>query len=57
MNKQLYQVHVVFKGKPMPIGPKTNILRAAQRLRDVIQSQIRSGREKHWTEPMVLKVS
>ena len=57
MNKQLYQVYVIFKGKPIPVGVKTNMLHVAQRLRDVIQSQIRSGKETHWKEPMVMKVS
>ena len=53
MKDPLYQVHVVEKGVPKAVGPKM-IRRAAEQFRDVIEAQIRKGKETMWSDPVVV---
>lgn len=56
MQKALYQVKVIDRGVPKSVGPKM-IKDAAEQFCRAIEGQIRLGKEKQWSEPIVVKVN
>ena len=57
MKQALFQVRVIDReGKQMNVGPKM-LKDAAEKFADAIAAQVRSGREKDWRDPIVLRVA